>query len=118
MFTSSWLAQPGKIDMEYMRSCAVEAGYGPRIQLQSADRRRRAGVYGAVRYLTKYITKSLTGFRLSGASSDSFFVRVDADRQARQSEVRVDADACLERDSGPVAVRACDSRGLAVVQPT
>jgi hypothetical protein len=49
-----------KIDMEYMRSCAVRAGYGPRIQLQSAERRRRAGVYGAVRYLTKYITKALT----------------------------------------------------------
>ena len=56
----------GKIDMEYMRSCAVEAGYGPRIQLQSADRRRRAGVYGAVRYLTKYITKSLTSFDYPG----------------------------------------------------
>lgn len=50
----------GMIDMEFMRSCAVESGYGPRIQLQSADRRRRAGVFGAVKYLTKYITKSLS----------------------------------------------------------
>jgi hypothetical protein len=55
-----------KIDMEFMQSCAIQAGYGPRIQLQSAQRRRKAGVYGAVRYLTKYITKSLAGFDYRG----------------------------------------------------
>jgi hypothetical protein len=33
----------GKIGMEYMRACAVKAGYGPRIQLHSAEHRLRAG---------------------------------------------------------------------------
>lgn len=52
------------VNMEIFRSCATAAGYGPRVQLQSAARRMRTGTRGAVSYLTKYITKAMTGFEL------------------------------------------------------
>jgi hypothetical protein len=83
----------GRVDMEFMRSCAIQAGYGPRIQLQSAQRRHRAGVYGAVRYLTKYITKSLTSFEYRGRQpirfSSTWLRLVKVVRQTVNSPLRL-----------------------------